>query len=428
MKKLLNKTLKVFTIYALIVLAASVPAYYYLVDSIWLAELDENNEIIANRTEKELNRLQLSDTELAQSIYLWNKVQPGTNLQPTNAVKIHEDSIYTISRRNPYVTIKDIDRFRGLSRVIRINDKNYRLSVETNVEETEETVLAIAVITFVFFLILVIGFLLLNRRLSVRLWKPFRNTLSKLRTFSLNHQTAIEFEKSDTFEFEELNAALSKLIDRNISTYKMQKEFTENASHELQTPLAIIKNKLDLLLQQHSLTDRQYEIIEEINKALTRISRINKNLLLLAKIENGQFANSEQIVLDVLIIHCFEQIKEHADHKMLTVKFEMGQDTMINGNKTLVELLINNLLLNAIRHSTQHGTIIVTLLNGQLLVANSGTKALNTETMFHRFVKVSDQKSGSGLGLAIVREICKHHQWELDYHFSENFHSFSIRF
>src|SRR5690606_31346503 len=179
-------------------------------------------------------------------------------------------------------------------------------------EETEKTVVAIAIITLVFFLVLVIGFLFLNRHLSVKLWEPFRNTLNKLKMFNLNDQTTIAFKKSDTLEFEELNIVLGKLLEHNISVYKTQKEFTENASHELQTPLAIIKNKLDLLLQKETITDRQYQIIEEINKALTRMTRINKNLLLLAKIENRQFDDNEQVNISLLIQQCLEQFEEHS--------------------------------------------------------------------------------------------------------------------
>lgn len=120
MNKLLNKSLKSFTIYALIVLATSVPAYYYLVDSIWLRELDEHNEIVADRTENELNQLELTETELNQSIVLWKKIQPGTNLEKTTLEKSRKDSTYTVLRKNPYVAHDDIDRFRGLSRVIKI--------------------------------------------------------------------------------------------------------------------------------------------------------------------------------------------------------------------------------------------------------------------------------------------------------------------
>lgn len=428
MNKLLNKSLKSFTIYALIVLAASVPAYLYLVDSIWLRELDEHNEIVADRMENELNKLQLSETELNQSIVLWNKIQPGTNLQKTNLDIGRKDSTYTVLRKNPYVTHEDIDRFRGLLRVIEINGENYLLTVETNVEETEETVVAIAVLTFLFFLIMVVGFLILNRRLSVKLWQPFKNTLAKLKAFNLNSQSNISFEKSTILEFEELNVALNKLIEHTVSVYKSQKEFTENASHELQTPLAIIKNKLDILLQKDALTDRQYQIIEDINKALTRVSRINKNLLLLAKIENHQFDDSETINLSELTTECIEQLQEHFSNKDLNLKSSIDEDCVVTGNSILIEILINNLLLNSIRHNLLKGTVGVKLSKSGFIISNSGRAALEQEELFKRFKTASDESSGSGLGLAIVEQICKRHQWKINYEFRQDTHTFKISF
>lgn len=427
-KSLLHKTLLPITLYSLFVLSASVPAYYYLVDSIWLEELDEHNLSIAKQTENELNKLNLSDEELAGSILLWNKIQPGTNLKELPRHVPGPDSVYTVWKQDPYEEHKDIDRFRGLARHIMINDKPYELIIETNIEETEEIVLAISLVTLFFFLVLVAGFLLLNRKLSAQLWKPFRNTLDRLKSFNLSSQTSIAFEKTDILEFEELNDVLQKLIAKNISVYRLQKEFTENASHELQTPLAIIKNKLDLLLQKETLTDRQYQIIEEANKALTRLSRINKNLLLLAKIENHQFDNNESIPVSSLISQSLGQLKEHSDNKNLEVVFDPDAEATVNGNKTLCEILINNLLLNAIRHNNPNGIIRIKADQQGISVANSGSNALDSEAMFKRFANVSSTNAGSGLGLAIIRQICLRHGWNISYQFSDHFHIFRIRF
>ncbi|MFT3903864.1 MAG: HAMP domain-containing sensor histidine kinase [Niabella sp.] len=426
MKKLLNRTLRTFALYSLVVLAASIPAYYYLVDSIWLGELDEHNEIVAERIENEMNGLHLDSETLAQSIVLWNEIQPGTSLRKAEQMLVRPDSTYTVLRKNPYSKRESIDRFRGLLRSIHLNDELYYLTVETNVEETEETVAAIAIVTLVFFLILVVGFLILNRRLSARLWQPFRTTLSRLKTFNLNNQTPIVFEKSDTVEFEELNAALSKLLEHNISVYKSQKEFTENASHELQTPLAIIKNKLDVLLQDEGLTERQYHIAEEINKALTRGSRINRNLLLLAKIGNYQFDASEVVNFDKLLEQCLEILHEHFEQKHIAVHVNIVSGLQVNGNISLSEILINNLLLNAIRHTLPGGSITVTLTGSGLQVANSGKQALDPDLLFKRFSKQAADNMGSGLGLSIVYEICKFHNWKVQYRFEDSCHIFSV--
>lgn len=415
-------------LYSLFVLGASVPAYYYLVDNIWLEELDEHNLSIAKQTENELNKLNLSDDELTESIRLWNKIQPGTNLKELYRNVSGPDSVYTIWKQDPYEEHKDIDRFRGLVRHILINDKPYELIIETNIEETEEIVVAISLVTFFFFLVLVAGFLLLNRKLSSLLWKPFHNTLDKVKSFNLSSQTVIEFGKTDVLEFEELNEVLQKLIVKNISVYQSQKEFTENASHELQTPLAIIKNKLDLLLQKEALTNRQYQIIEEANRALTRLTRINKNLLLLAKIENHQYDNNELISFDTLISQSLGQLKEHSDNKNIEVVFDLDTETTIKGNKTLCEILINNLLLNAIRHNNHNGIIRINADLQGISIANSGSNALDKEAMFKRFTNVSNANAGSGLGLAIIRQICLRHGWSISYQFRDHFHIFQIRF
>lgn len=428
MKKLLNKTLTSFTIYSLVVLLASIPTYYYFIDAIWISELDENNELIAEKIENELKKIELTEIELQHSIFLWNKIQPNTNLEETNSENVIIDSTYTIFRKNIYKDYEDINRFRGLSKTIQVNQKKYILTVESNLEETSETVVAIAQITFVFFVVLLAGFLVLNRVLSVQLWKPFRSTLSKLKTFNLNNNSEIEFEKTNTVEFEELNTALSKLIEQNIQVYKTQKEFTENASHELQTPLAIIKGKLDLLLQEKELTTNQYQIIEEINKALTRISRINKNLLLLAKIENNQFQETTTIEISKLMSHSLAILEEHFQHKNLSIQTQIEPNLTKKGNSTLIEILINNLLLNAIRHSNQNEKVKISLTQNELKISNFGNSALDEKDLFNRFVKVSSSSLGSGLGLNIIKQICVSHQWKVSYQFEDNFHVFLIKF
>lgn len=428
MKKLLSKTFRYFTCYAFIVLAISVPVYYYVVDNVWLTELDEHNEIIADKVEGELNELGLRSEELSSSIFLWNRIQPGTNIKKTNFTTGQRGSAYTIQKRNPHVQNNELKRYRGLKRLIKLNNEFYFLTVETNVEESEETVLVIALVTFLFFMILVIGFLLLNRHLSAVVWRPFRNTLCKLKSFKLNSEKAIEFERSDIVEFEELNNALDKLVEQNIYIYKSQKEFVENASHELQTPLAIIKNKMDLLLQKEAVTERQYHIIEDMNQALSKITRLNKNLLLLSKIENHQFDNTALIDLSNTTRNCIDQQKIYTNEKIVNFKTGIKDNILINGNKMLIEILVNNLLLNAIRYSEQHCDILVSLGKDELKVSNPGAISLDVTTLFRRFSRNSNQVGGAGLGLAIVKEICNLYGWKINYSFNEGFHHFIILF
>lgn len=428
MKPLLNKTTKPFIIYVLVVLAISVPVYYYMVDSIWQAELDEHNTIIADKTAYELNRLNLSNEKLQSSIELWNSIQPGTNIQNIQRGANLKDSTYTIDKQRTYSAHESLDRFRCLSTIITVNGTPYRFTVETNIEETRETVAVIAAITIFFFIIIVIGFLMLTRRLSTTIWKPFHNTLDKLKTFNLNNHTKIEFGITNTKEFEELNQSLKKLIAQNVSVYKTQKEFTENASHELQTPLAVLRNKIDILLQSDDLTERQYYIAEEMNNALTRSSRINKNLLLLAKIENSQFDNSELIGFDTLVVQSMDGLEEHFKEKHINAGSSIQSGVEVKGNTSLTEVLINNLIINAIRHTSPGGAIRVVLSKSSFEVRNSGGQALDTDLLFKRFSRMSADNSGSGLGLSIVQEISRLHGWVVKYNFENNEHIFSITF
>lgn len=428
MKALLTKTTRPFLIYVLIVLGISVPVYYLIIDNIWKSELDEHNRIITDQTSFALNRLNLSDEELSTGIDLWNKIQPGTNIQLPTPDDALENRIYTIDRQKPYDKQVNIDRFRCLSTIIYIKNKPYRFTIETNIEESQETIAAIAAATLFFFLILVIGLIYLTRKLSSTVWKPFKDSVEKLKTFNLNHQKNITFTSTDTLEFYELNQSLNKLISQNISVYKTQKEFTENASHELQTPLAILKNKLDILFQNKDLTIDQYQIAEDMHRALSRSTRINKNLLLLAKIENSQFDNSEYFLLDTLVLQTIATLQEHVEQKDINLELNIHENISVNGNNSLTEILINNLLLNAIRHTPTKGIIIVTLTDSRFEVANTGAKTLDSDILFKRFSKLSKETNGSGLGLAIVLEICRHQNWTVRYSFENNMHIFSIQF
>lgn len=404
----------------------SVPVYYFVVDAIWKHELDEHNEIVAEKTASQLNSLKLSDQKLLETIKFWNEIQPGTTIQNVKKNDNLKDSIFIVEKPHDFLDFEDIDRFRGLSKIIYLNEKQFRFQVETNIEESQETIFFISATTIFLFILLVVGLLILNRRLSKSVWKPFRNTLDKLKNFNLNQQAKIEFDQSDILEFDELNQSLSKLIDQNISVYKTQKEFTENASHELQTPLAILKNKLDILLQNEDLTEKQYQIAEEMNRALSRSSRINRNLLLLAKIDNSQFDNSELIRFDDLLNQSVEVLQEHFEQKMITLKLDLSSDINVKGNSSLMEVLINNLILNAIRHTSANGFIEIKLTNSVFEVSNSGTEKLNEDLLFKRFSKLSTDNRGSGLGLAIIQQICKLQNWNINYKFENNLHIFSI--
>jgi two-component system sensor histidine kinase QseC len=422
-KKLLDQSLRPLIIYALIVLIVSIPAYFLIIDWIWERELDKHHYAIKAKLDDRFSSLNMSDSVLVSTIHVLNTVQPGFSISETQTTG--QDSLYTLIRFDTFM--QDREQFRCLITYISINDKSFRVLIETNMEEIDETILAISSVTFFFFMLLLAGFIYLNRRTALRIWKPFYDSLTGLRSFSLEKGTDIVMKESDVTEFNDLNQSLRTLIDANLASYRQQKEFTENASHELQTPLAIVKSKLDMLLQSRSLDADQMQIAEEMYGAINRVSRINKNLLLLAKIENVQFDEKVTIPLSQMLDEMMRQFADLFESKMLTIVQDIAGKS-VEANRVLVEILLTNLLVNAVKYSPPGGEISIVLTTRNLIISNTGSQPLNEENLFRRFAQASAQHSGSGLGLAIAREICERYRWRISYRFAENRQHFTIDF
>jgi len=193
--------------------------------------------------------------------------------------------------------------------------------------------------------VLLLVLLFVTNRFSKRIWQPFQNTLEMLKAFDLTEKQSFSFDKTDIKEFEELNQSLEKLIDKNISVYSQQKTFIENASHELQTPLAVLKSKLNILLQNKNITSEQAELLRAIDLPLSRMTRINKNLLLLAKIENNQFAEVENIELTEVINETLELLIDFTTTKYISINKNLSEKITVTCNKALLPLLATKLCL-----------------------------------------------------------------------------------
>ncbi len=430
MSKLLNKPLRTFIIYASIVLLTSVPVYFFAVDNIWLQELDENNEIIAERAVYQLERTDFRIHNSDSLFTFWNIIQPNARLEKLDRNKaLPADTTYTIYKPHVNPDFKKFkDRFRVLERAFILDGNPCLLIVESNVEETYETVAVIAFITGVFFILLSAGFIVLNRRMSDRIWSPFRDTLHKLKNFRVDEGQTVTFAPGDILEFEELNRALERLMTRNTEVFRMQKEFTENASHELQTPLAIIQTQLGLLLQSDSISSDQYHIVEKANKALARAVRINKNLLLLAKVENNQFSAKEEVSIGSAVKEMVDLLEHEFHRRSLKSEVVVDENLIVYANRFLVTTVIQNLITNALRYCHQNGRVCITLGENRFTVCNSGDKELNKEKLFQRFTVLDEYNPGTGIGLALVHGICRQNDWDIAYSFDAGMHQFEIIF
>lgn len=276
--------------------------------------------------------------------------------------------------------------------------------------------------------LLAVGVTLTMRLVSKKLWRPFHETLSRIDTFRLENDYVPDLPPSDVREFADLNRALHQLMTKSIDSYQAQRAFTENASHELQTPLAIFQAKLELLLQQPHLTQEQAEIIQDLFQMISRLSRLNRNLLLLAKIDNAQFDTTEDICLDAFIDQLMPSL-ESVSRQIHVQRQYPSTPIHLQANSALLESMVTNLFVNAVRHNIPDGTIAIRLTDQTLTVSNTSDEpALSSSHIFQRFYRPVQNKSGNGLGLAIVKAICDYHGWDIEYRYREGWHSFVVTF
>ncbi len=276
--------------------------------------------------------------------------------------------------------------------------------------------------------VLGVAIVLMMRFISKRLWLPFDQTLQAMETFRLENDTIPALPDSEIKEFSQLNTVLGKLMTDNLNSYRIQKEFTENASHELQTPLAVIQSKLDILLQQPDLTLEQAAIIQDLYQMTRRLSRLSRNLLLLAKMENNQFSHMDYVDV-VMVIKDLQTYLEGLSGELVLKQNFMVDSLSIKANRSLLESMVNNLVVNAVRHNKAGGEITISLADGQLTVCNTSDEpALNENQIFNRFYRPSEKAMGNGLGLSIVKAVCDYHGWKISYSYLDGKHNFTVNF
>src|ERR1700743_729061 len=316
---------------------------------------------------------------------------------------------------------------RGLISSVTVGDKFYKILIVESKVETEDLVKIIFCITAGVIVLLLIILSVTNRLLLNRLWQPFYNLLKELRLFNIADNKDIPVVDTTTDEFAELNQAIIGMATRVKSDYKDLKTFTENASHELLTPIAVINSKLDTLIQTANFSPQQSKLLNDLYSAVSRLTRLNQSLLLLVKIENNLVTGDQLVDLHESLEEMLAQFEEIFQDKELKVTSDLA-DKELHASPYLVDILLNNLLSNAIRHNYKGGIINIELTHEHLVIQNTGEDtALQTEHIFTRFHKSSDSE-GSGLGLTISKQICENLNFTLNYTFENPYHTFTIIF
>lgn len=383
-------------------------------------------------TEKLDRDLRIEADEVNDYVDAYHKLPLPGNFKDQQVVYRQLKKGETIEEAYLYTTYinpkeKEVEPGRSLVLPIVVGDRRYEVMITKSRVESEDLIRIIFLITLGVTAILLLSVFLINRFVLSKLWKPFYAILHQLKAFTLAGNEELKPEETEIEEFTDLNHSLVSMSLRLKEDYTELKSFTDNASHEMMTPLAVLNSKLDTLLQTGPFSVVQGELIQDIYGAAGRLSKLNHTMLLLAKIENNLLIDQEKIDFKILIEQKARQFQELVQQQNLQLELQL-QSKEILLSKYLADILINNLMFNAIRHNKLGGIIFISLNKQELKLINTGAaEALNAGQIFNRFNK-SGTSEGMGLGLAIVRQICNLYRFGIDYAYQGDQHIFTVTF
>ncbi len=417
-RNLLNKTTDSLLIFIVIILLIAAPLIYFATKWLYIAETDETLVLQKQEfVENELPNLKISNIET------WNRYSRNVKILEDQFVK--RDSLFEKFYFDKLEN--ENEPYREINSPLKIDGKVFTYSGRINMIENRDMVFSIAAIFIGIIIILFGGMLLIIRFLSKKLWLPFYKTLKRMGEFEIDSNTKINFEQTNIAEFETLNRNLNQLIKKNRKIYQSKSEFIENAAHELQTPLALFRSKVEML-SQSELTKEQSEIVHDLESDITRLNRLNKNLLLLSKIGHELYGEKQTVQLQEFVEKSLAFFIEQAASKQIAISTNFSESVSIVAIPALVEIMINNLFLNAVRHNVENGKIIVNIQKNELTFSNtSKSGSLDTNKLYDRFSK-SGASQGHGLGLAIVQKIARQNGWKIEYWFENSMHYFKVKF
>jgi len=418
--KLLTKTSLNYLSVTLFVFMFATIAFYYLLRH----QVNQNINIeLEKRKSSILNQL-LSAHSSVYTPPNQNEKVIITPLIENRAPKLNFfDTIFYVNNERKYIP------FRQLGFVANFNNARYYIQIYKSMEETDNLIIRIFLTMTFLVVLIIITLLIIVRHTSLKAWDVFYDTINKINTYDINSNNEFLLKQSEVKEFDDLNRVIVAMTDRIKKDYSNMKEYTENASHELQTPLAIINLKMELLLQSQNLDEKQLKAVVDAYEASNRLSKLNKTLLLLAKIENRQFPESKSISPESIINHQLESLEDLIESKEIKVIRDFDEDVNLLMNPYLAEILFANLIKNAIRHNIKGGNIMITISRQFIRISNSGNElTFNKDALFERFYKQSSSPESLGLGLAIVHNISEIYDFKVNYSFENDMHHFILGF
>lgn len=310
-----------------------------------------------------------------------------------------------------------------------VNGKHYKVSVMRSLNETNRLLLYIIIVMIGAILLMLLIWFFINRFFVKRLLRPFYSTLSKIEDYELSDKQQLHLEPTNIYEFKLLNEKIVDFSSRIIKDYSVLKDFTENAAHEMQTPLSVIRTHTDNLLQNANLSLSEMESLHSIEGTIHKLSKLNQSLLLLVKLESNSTIETSLIQVNEKIDNKCSGLSEIIAAKKITLNKKL-EPLPVNINEQLLDIIINNLLNNAIKYNTDNGTINIITTANQFSIANTSyLGALEETQIFQRFYRhPSAQSEGTGLGLAIVKQAVSVSGFSIKYFYKDQLHTYVIDF
>ncbi|MBO0951618.1 sensor histidine kinase [Fibrella forsythiae] len=326
---------------------------------------------------------------------------------------------------------KELVPVRKLRATIQVDAQAYLVTVTQAVGEFEEIARLLSVSIIVVFLLLMIVLIALNGWIARQLWQPFYTLIEQLRQYRLDARTPTVFTASNIDEFSQLQVALNTMSQNLHRQYAVQKEFTDHAAHEMQTPLAVVTTQLDQLLATEPLTDEQVAYMEQAQGSIRRLVHLNRSLLLLTKLDNQQFTDQQQVNLSEIVEKQYRNLEAYAHHRQLNWISHIVPDVYQRMNPYLADVLFSNLIKNVLVHARPGTNTEVTLTASGFSTTNAGSPLpFPVEQLFGRFVKNPARPESTGLGLALVEQIAERYGQTVQYRYNAAtaLHTFTVLF
>ena len=318
----------------------------------------------------------------------------------------------------------ETERYLEYLNTVKVNGRYYLIIIRHSLVENQDLFAAISIPLLILLLLLFTISFMTTKKLNKTLWADFENNLKAIEAFSFAVNDELNLKETTIDEFDRLNKTIENLIDKLNKDYHILKQFTENASHEIQTPVSIALMNLEEALQ-YDLPEEAFKQIVKSIEAIKRLSALNDSLILLTKIENNQFSSGSDVVFNEIFEEKLKLFSGLLKGKNLKVRFSSGGKFVCRMNRDLATILVNNLFSNAVKHNVKDGLIEIEIREQGMRICNTGEpNNLNNDTIFRRFTK--ENSRSYGLGLAIVKQICDRHGLEISYSKNE-LHCFDIR-